>query len=362
MRTRINSAIVVVCLVAAFGGGYLVQGQNRTKQEAVKKAAGAAAAKADAAKPADSKKPADAAKKGADDAKKGAQTAQPAGGKPAEDPEEKVIRASAEAFTKLYNAHDARGLAALFAPKAEVIDEDGSVVKGQAAIEKEFTEVFKAHPKSSMQVDVQSVRVLTPQLAIEEGVARSKDSPDSPADVTTYVAIHVNSDGKWRLACVRDWDAPPEDLSPHDLLERDLSWLVGEWIDESPDSVVHTVCTWHDSGNFLMQEFQVNVRGQIAMSGTMRIGWNAVAKQFQSWVFDSHGGHATGCWLPDGDGWTVKMQGATPKGEVGSSTSHYRRVNDDTIAWSSFDRVADGERLEDIPEVIVKRRPPLPAE
>ena len=359
---RIRGGIVVVSLVVAFGGCYLVQGQIRTKQEAVNKAAEVAAPKADAAKSADAKKPADAAKKGDDEAKKRAQAAQPTDGKPPEDPEEKVIRASAETFTKLYNAHDAKGLAALFAQKAEMIDEDGNVVKGREAIEKEFEEVFKLHPKTSMQVDVESVRVLTPQLAIEEGVARSKDSPDDPEDVTVYVAIHMKADGKWQLVCVRDWDAPVEDLSPHDLLERELSWLVGEWIDESPDSVVHTVCKWHDNGNFLMQEFQVNVGGQLAMSGTMRIGWNAVRKQFQSWVFDSHGGHSTGFWVPDGDRWIVKMEGATASGEIGSSTNYYRPIDDDTLAWGSIDHVVDGERVGDIEEVIVKRRPPPPAE
>jgi uncharacterized protein (TIGR02246 family) len=348
---RIKRGIIVVAVVAVLCGGYIAQGQIREKAaESVKKGAEAGKTAAQAVQ-----KPADPAKKPADTTK----TAAP---KPAEDPEEKVIRASAETFTKLYNAHDAKSLAALFSPKAEMIDEDSQVVKGREAIEKTFVAVFKEHPKASMQVDVESVRVLTSMLAIEEGTARSKDSPDNPEDVTIYVAIHVKTDGKWQLACVRDWDAPAEDLSPHHRLEQNLAWLVGEWIDEGPDSDVHTVCKWHDNGNFLMQEFQVNVGGEIAMSGTMRIGWDAVAKQFKSWVFDSHGGHSTGAWLRDTDRWIIKMQGATAKGEAGSSTNYYRPIDKDTIASGSYDRVIDGERLEDIPEIIVKRRPPHPTE
>ncbi len=355
---RINRGIIVAAVVVVLCGGYIAQGQIREKAaEAVKKGAETGKTAAPALP-----KPADTGKKPADPVKKAADTAKADAAKPADDPDEKSVRASAEAFTRLYNAHDSKGLAALFTPKAEMIDEDDNVVKGREAIEKAFVDVFKDHPKASMQVAVDSVRVLTPMLAIEEGTARSKDSPDDPADVTTYVAIHVKLDGKWQLACVRDWDAGPAELSPHDRLEQDLSWLVGDWIDESPDSVVHTVCKWNDNGNFLMQEFQVNVGGTIAMSGTMRIGWNAVAKQFQTWVFDSHGGPATGFWVQDGDRWIIKMQGATAKGEVGSSTNFYRPVDADTIAWGSFDRVIDGERLDDIPEIIVKRRPPLPTE
>jgi uncharacterized protein (TIGR02246 family) len=343
---RIWSGVVVACVVA-FSGGYLVQGQNREKpaEKAAEKTKAASPAAAAPAQP--GKKPGAPAKVESTN--------------PAEDPDEKLIRASAEVFTKLYNAHDSKGLAALFAPKAEMIDEDDNVVKGREAIEREFAKVFKEYPQASMQVDVESVRVLTSMLGIEEGTARSKDAPDDDEDVTVYVAIHVKIDGKWQLACVRDWDAPNDALSPHDLLARDLSWLIGEWIDESPESTVRTTCKWHDNRNFLMQEFEVNVQGEIAMSGTMRIGWNAVSNQFQSWVFDSHGGSATGFWQRSGDGWIVKMQGATATGEVASSTNSYRLIDKDTIAWSSTDRVIDGEEQDDVDEIVVKRRPPPPA-
>jgi uncharacterized protein (TIGR02246 family) len=352
---HIKSAVVFVSVVATVWVGYFAQGQVREKAaDAVKKGA-APGTKAPPAAP-----KAEAGKKSADAAKSPVVAAKPNTGKPAEDPDEKAIRASAEAFTKLYNAHDVKGLAALFAPKAEMIDENDNIVKGREAIEKEFAKVFKDDPTASMEVDVDSVRVLTPMLAIEEGTARSKDSPDAPVDVTVYVAIHVKVDGKWQLACVRDWDAPASELSPHDLLERDLAWLVGEWIEETPDSVVQTKCEWHDNGNFLIQEFQVHVGGEIAMSGTQRIGWDAVAKQFRSWVFDSHGGHAGGLWLRDGDEWIVKSQGATAAGETGSATNIYRCIDGDTIGWRSTDRVVDGERREDIDEIIMKRRPPRP--
>lgn len=355
---RIQRGIVVTAIVVALFGGYIAQGQIREKaSDPVKKGTGAGKGAAQTVqKPAvTGAKPADPAKKPVDAAKTGAP-------KPAEDPEEKIIRTSAEAFTRLYNAHDAKGVAALFAPRAEMIDEEGQVVKGREAIEKAFVDVFQEHPKASMAVDVESVRVLTSMLAIEEGRARSKDSPDDAEDVTLYVAIHVKLDGTRQLACVRDWDAPPEELTPHDRLKKDLAWLVGEWIDESPDSVVQSSCTWHDNGNFLMQDFHVNVAGEIAMSGTVRIGWDAVARQYVSWVFDSHGGHSTGTWLQDGNRWIVKMQGATAKGEVGSSTNFYRQIDDDTIAWGSFDRIVDGERQDDIPEIVVKRRSPRPTE
>jgi uncharacterized protein (TIGR02246 family) len=324
---RIQAGVVVVSFGAIVCAGSLVQGQNREKAPDVQKK------QADAS---DKTAPADA--KRGEAVKKRQETSSPSRKQPndaaaaAEAADEKKIRASAEAFTRLYNEHDAKGLAALFAPKAEMIDEDGNTVKGSEEIEKAFAHVFQQHPQASMEVEVESVKLMS-MLAIEEGTARSKNAPDDPESFTAYIAIHVKIDSKWELACVRDWDAPADDLSPHERLECDLSWLVGEWIDEGPNSVVHTACTWHDNGNFLLQEFKVNVGGEIAMSGTVRIGFNAVANQFQSWVFDSHGGHSSGLWFRDGDRWLVRMQGATAKGEVGSSTNYYRPIDDDTIAW-----------------------------
>lgn len=348
MRTK--SGIVAATVALALCCGYIAQGQNAEKKsDTPKKGTKTTAPPA----------------KGADPGKKTAPEVKPAGTPPAEaaaeDPEAKAVRAGAAAFAKLYNAHDSKGLAGLFALKAEVIDEDGQVTKGRDAIEKAFAEVFKKTPKVSMTVDVDSVRVLSPLLAIEEGVVRSKADPDAAEDVSTYVAIHAKVDGKWLLGCVRDWGSTSGELTPHGHLQE-LSWLVGEWIDESPTSVVRTTCKWHDNGNFLMQEFSVNIEGRVAMSGTVRIGWDAVEKRFKSWMFDSLGGHAQGTWLQNGDEWYITSSGATAAGEAGSSVNVYRRIDDDTLGWRSINRVVDGERVDDIDEFIIKRRPPLPGE
>ena len=347
---RLKRGIVVTFAALALCCGVLSYGQNKEKP-------------AVPSKPAAPQTGAVPVQKGSDTSKSPPKTVNPVAAAAApvvpESQDEKAIRASAEAFTKLYNAHDSKGLAALFALKAEVIDEAENLVKGRDAIEKAFADVFKANPESSMQVEVDSIRVLTPNLAIEEGTTLSKDSPEDLESASVYVAIHVKVDGQWLLASVRDWPAPLAEMTPHDHL-LELSWLIGEWIEESPDSIVHTVCQWHDNENFLMQEFKVQIAGEVAMSGTMRIGWDAVTKQFKSWVFDSHGGHSEGLWHRHGDAWVVKSRGATAKGETASSTNVYRQIDGDTLSWQSLDRVIDGERQDDIAEIVIKRRPPSP--
>ncbi len=344
---RPKNGIVVASIVAAVCCGFFAYGQSK---DGNKPAANAVKKEEPAKKPADPvKKPAEAPTSKANAA-------------PAEETQdEKAVRESAETFTKLYNEHDARGLGALFANKAEVIDENEKVVRGRDAIEQAFADVFKANPETSMQVDIDSVRVLSPQLAIEEGTYLTKDAPDDIELVSTYVAIHVKVDGKWQLACIRDWAAVGAELTPHDHL-LELGWILGEWVEESAESTVHSVCRWDTNENFLIQEFQIQIGGNIAMSGTTRIGWDAVKKQFKSWIFDSHGGHFEGMWHRNDDAWIVKLHGSTARGETASSTSVYRVIDGDTIGWRSIDRIINGERQDDIDEIVIKRRAPSPME
>ncbi|MBS0260397.1 MAG: SgcJ/EcaC family oxidoreductase [Planctomycetes bacterium] len=313
-------------------------------------------------------KPAEPAKPGADSKPKAAAPtaapAKPAAGEAAADDEtadEQTIRKGAETFVAAYNKHDAKAVAALFAPKAEITDEQGNLVKGRDAIEQEYKSVFEDAPEGKIFIDIESVRVLTPNIAVEEGLVRSQPVPDGAEDVSSYIAVHVKVEGQWMIGSVKDFALETPKLTANDHLQ-DLAWLIGEWVEESPESVVHTLCDWHDNGNFLIQEFRVQISGQVAMSGTMRIGWDAVRKQFKSWVFDSHGGNAEGIWIQAGDTWIVKSHGATAAGETASATYLYRPIDDDTIGWSAVDRVIDGELQDDIPEIVIKRKPPQPVE
>jgi uncharacterized protein (TIGR02246 family) len=272
---------------------------------------------------------------------------------------EQEIRAGADAFTELYNKHDAAGLAALFAESAEMVDEDGKLMKGRIAIQAEFAQQFENQPECTMRVDVDTVRVLTPHLALEEGVARCTAAPGELEEITNYTCLHVKTEDQWLLASVTDFAAVAENLTPHEHLQE-LAWLLGEWIDETPDSNVHSLCDWDESGNFLMYHFQAQLAGQVSMTGTTRIGWDAVAKQFRSWVFDSEGGFSEGIWFPQGDEWIVKAIGATADGETCSSTNVYRMIDNDTFTFRSHDRIVDGELTADIGEFLIKRRAPPP--
>ena len=276
----------------------------------------------------------------------------------AESADELAIRESAEVFAKAYNAHDAKAVSLLYALKAEMTDEDGNLLKGRDAIEQDFDQTFKEFPECKIQIEIESIRILTPNIAVEEGIVRGQPIPDQGENVSSYVAVHVKVDGKWSIASVSDFEAPAE-LSPRDHLQE-LSWMVGDWIEESPDSHVKSSCRWDDSGNYLLHDFVLHIPGGVVASGSIRIAWDQMTGQFKSWAFDADGGYSEGLWTQDGNEWIVKARGANPRGEAMSSTNVYRYVDQDTMTWRSYDRVVGGKRQPSVPETFVKRQSPPP--
>jgi uncharacterized protein (TIGR02246 family) len=277
---------------------------------------------------------------------------------PAEEAAVKAIEARAEAFVEAYNKHDAKALASLYSEHAEFVADEGDLLKGRAAIEERYKERFEAAPESWLVEKIDSIQLLTPSIALEEGTALSADSPEGETDTSRYVVIHFKHEGEWYIASVRDFPAEDTVSTPGDHLQE-LAWMVGDWVDESPDWVIRTSCKWSDDGNFLLQDYRVLIEGRTAVTGSTRIGWDPLSKQIKSWAFTSDGGHAESVWARSGDDtWISKATGVTAEGQISAATHTFRKVDRDTMAWSSYDRSVGGESTPDVEEVIIKRRAP----
>ncbi len=269
--------------------------------------------------------------------------------------DESTIRAKVEAFVKAYNAADAKAVANLFAPEAQTIDEDGETTQGRDAIEKRVAATFADAPQGRIQIDVGSIRTIGSALAIETGQAKVTSSPGKEPNVSRYTAVHVKSrGGKWLLAFVRETEE--SEITNAERL-KPLEWLVGDWIDESPDSVVMTSCKWSDNKNFLLQDIKIRVEGSDTMHLTQRIGWDPLNKQIRSWLFDSEGGYGESFWTRDGDRWLVKATAVRRDGTTASMTNIYKPVGKDSYAWRTTDRVVGGEVMLPM-DIKVVRRPP----
>jgi uncharacterized protein (TIGR02246 family) len=276
---------------------------------------------------------------------------------PARAADEKAIRAVADAYTKAYNAHNAKAIAGLFTADAQIVDAAGHPVQGRAAIEQVFTAAFTEYPEARTTVEIKGVRFLSPSLAVEDGNAHVTLVPGEPAEPNHYTVVHVKQDGAWLMASAHD--LPGESAAPGEQL-KPLEWLIGQWVDESPESLIITSYRWDENKNFILSDFSINVAGRPVMHGSQRIGWDPLAKVIRSWVFDSEGGFAEGIYSRQGDRWIVKMTGVTRDGEPASSTNVITRRGRDRLTWQSRDRTIGGEPTPDVGEVTVVRTPPKP--
>jgi uncharacterized protein (TIGR02246 family) len=272
-------------------------------------------------------------------------------------PDEQAIIAAAKSFENAYNAHDAKAIAALFTPDAEIVGEDGNVAHGAEEITAVFATVFEENPDAKAEIAVDSIRFVAPNVVIEDGFTTVTHQPNEPAEKSKYIAVHVKQDGKWLMASARDL---PDELGASDEQLKQLSWLIGEWVDESPDAVVTTKYRWADNNSFILGQFEAKIGGRPAIAGTQRIGWDPQVKKIRSWSFDSEGGFTQGLWTRDDDRWIVKQTGVTRDGKSASATIIWTYVSQDRASFQSHDRVVGDEVTDDV-EVILVRRPPNPS-
>ena len=270
--------------------------------------------------------------------------------------DEQAIRKAVQAFVEQYNAHDADGLAALFAPDARMIFRDGTEVNGRDEIKQAFTQAFADSPKGALSVVVELLRFLTPDVAVEEGFTTLFPDGETLVAKSRYTVVHLKKDGKWLMQSARVVEE--ESLSAYGELAP-LEWLVGEWIDEGRTEVVEAKFRWDDNKSFLLEEFQVVREGSVVMKGTQRIGWDPQAKQIRSWTFDSAGGFGEAVWTPVGDDWIVKAKAITADGTSASATRTLTRAAADRVIWSATQRLAGDEHLPDLAVTMV-RKPPQP--
>ncbi len=276
---------------------------------------------------------------------------------PAHQQDEQSIRQIADAFTKSYNAKDAKTLASLFAPNAEIVDENGNAFQGRENIELVFGGIFKEHPKGKIEISIKSIRFVTPVTAIEDGTSTVTHEAGEPPERDRYMVVHVKQDGKWIMASARD--LADEENSGEDQLQQ-LAWLIGDWVDESPDAMVVTSYRWADNHQFITRRLHGSDRRQ---SGHDRLPafWLGSLDQADSLLGIRLPGRV--CrrrWTREGNRWIVKMSGVTREGKPASSTNITTMLSKDRMTWQSRDRLIGGERMPDVEEVPIVRKPPKP--
>ncbi len=269
-----------------------------------------------------------------------------------------VEQAIAQQLARLqesFNAGQADGAVAVFLPTGELVDEAGVTHSGREQVAELFAGFFAKFPGAKMQLEVESVRPITPQLAAVDMVRAITTADGKERAVTRSNLTFAQQDGAWLIASSRDVPAEAE-LSPHQHLEP-LGWLVGDWVDEGADSLIQIHCDWSKDENFLLVDYLIKREGQVELSSQQRIGWDPVYEQVRSWVFDADGGFGEALWNKVGETWVMKSSAVMPDGATGSATFIIEPQGKDRFVMRGLDRILGEDVREDVEMTIVKKPP-----
>lgn len=264
-----------------------------------------------------------------------------------------AIRKNAEAFVDAFQRGDAKAVAALWAVDGEYADQAGRRLKGRDAIEKAFEGFLAANKGLKVRIESESIRFITPDVAIEKGVSETLTPDGAAPSRARYTNVHVKKDGQWLLSSVEDAAYVPPGNYEH---MQNLEWALGDWAsDQSKPEAEHVSITWADTHNFIIAKHTTTARGIAVAGATQWIGWDPAAKNFRSWIFDADGSYADGAWSTEGDKLIVKKTGTLPDGKKSTVTLVIGHVDPDTMTLQMKDRTVDGQALPDTPELKLTR-------
>ncbi len=272
--------------------------------------------------------------------------------------DEQAVRQVSASLVRAFNAADVKQVQELFFESADLTDDAGAVHRGRSEIVKLMEQFFAKFPGAKSTMTTDSVWLVGPGIAIQEGQRAVTTRDGKSAFASRYTLVLMKEGGRWKIASAKETE-DDTGLTAHQRLVP-LAWLVGEWIDESPDAVVKISCRWSEDKNYLLADYNTQLPGKKALKSQQRIGWDPLTQKVKSWVFDSDGGHGEASWTPVESRWLVKSSAVFPDGKTGSAMLTFEPRDKDTFMLKGTDRLQGDTSLPDF-EIPIVRKPPEPS-
>ena len=257
------------------------------------------------------------------------------------------VQKTIDSFAAAFGQGDAKAVAALWTPEGEYISDDGTTIRGRAALEKDYAEFFAKNPNNALEVEVDTIRFPSRDTAVVEGHFKLRMGKKKELVVSRCSFLYAREEGKWLIAIAREW--------PGDGLEiRDLEWLIGTWEAKRGNTVVTTKYEWTTNKTFIHCRFSITQDGKTT-SGMQMIGKMPSTGELHSWTFEDEGGIGDTDITRDSKKWMFAARGSTADGRVITATNLMTPIDADTFTWQSVERTLDGETLADQAPVRVTR-------
>jgi len=300
-----------------------------------------------------------------------------------------AIKAAIRSYAEALERGDGKSLANLWTLDGDIVDDEGRVFNGREAVA-QVTPASKDAPRPSLRIAQTKLRLLTADVAIEDGTVEV-----TPPGATTplsgwFTATWVRNEGTWKLAGLRESRVS----SPHDSSRlADLEWMVGDWtvLEDHPDRgpaaggisttdqrasggklPIEMSVRWNATRTFLIRDMKLSGGaaanapvddagdGLPAMHITQRIGWDPLSRQIVSWVFGSDGSHGEAVWTRDGDTWIARSMAVLPDGTQTSSLNIYTYDGANRCTWRSVPTHVGGEHTPHVTMTMIRREQPAP--
>jgi hypothetical protein len=267
-----------------------------------------------------------------------------------------AIRDAGLAYIKAVRGGDAASLLPMWTPDGDYIDNSGRVlnahelIRRQAGVTPSPADSLDGASASNDELSMpeSSLRFITKDVAIEDGVVDRGIAADGSMLTTRFTAIWVNRDGRWLLDGLREGTTASPPVNEH---LQSLDWILGEWIATFDGAEILVSSKWSDGGKFILRDFVVRREGHEAISGTQRLGWDAINGRIKSWSFDSQGGSGEGFWQRDGDRWVAQSNDVSADGRQSTTSAVYTPRTDGhfsfemTSTWHGEDARPPAEKL-----------------
>jgi uncharacterized protein (TIGR02246 family) len=256
-----------------------------------------------------------------------------------------AVRARTQEFLKALAKGEAKEVAAFWTATGEYVRGDLNI-RGRANIEKAYAEHLKKKQPGTVTVEGESVRFLSDDTAVQEGVFVVKRLNPAETTRSEFSALFVRSGGKWHIGQLRE---SPEAPSLHEL-----AWLVGNWTYSSDEAETRMAVEWTEGKKYLLCR-TTRKQGDQTTTATQILAVHPATGAIQSWTFESDGSLGEAVWSRNDKGWTAKVTSYTADGDKATATTILTPIDENAFTFQSTERTVDGEKAADVGPIKVTR-------
>jgi ketosteroid isomerase-like protein len=267
---------------------------------------------------------------------------------------ENAVRAAGTGYLMALASGDPKAIADCWTAAGTYTSENGESVNARSLIAKSFTGKSSVRPVAKAR-DV-SLRLVTRDVALEEGTSDCTPDENRPAMCGRFIALWVHDGDKWKLDKVVELrtDATGSATTELGSFQAELEPFVGQWSGSSGKMTMQVSAKWNSTKTFLIRELSITTDGKPTLSGRQEIGPDADSQEIKSLTINSDGSHSDGLWELEGSSWMVRAAGVSGDNRPSTSTQVYKFKDKDTMVWKLVDGETGGQALPKM-EITLKR-------